>query len=266
METKTLTNGIAMSVLPQAESVREVQGSNVIARSEMTRQSNTSETKPVILSDNEESFSGKNHNSEFMTHDSNIQVLADNVLKSAKEEGFEGALQHLADGDFEDDEAVSKGEELDEVLDVEISESEEEPLVSSEMQYYVEKVQILEEKVDVLMEKNKELTEKMKKVENVQAQTIFTLVEIARIYEAMIKEETNVESKAGLLEILIQILTDFINELMDSVSVDEKNEQDRKKETEGGRSLSEIVSALQVKGEIRSFYQIQQDRIENPAA
>ena len=239
METKTLTNGIAM-VLQRAGSVQEkaysVQGEAHVIASEAKQSSleiatsqdaprNDKETfkskflsldtESVIASEAKQSFSQSlitNHESQIVNDDEG-QVLADKVLASAKEEGFEEALTHLADGDFKKE---KESLEINEI-DLELPENDiiDEPVITLEMQFNAERLQILEEKVKDLTEQNKEFAYKIKNLETQKAQELFSLAELIRIYEEWIESAPSVEEKVGFLEILMDILKEFAKGLME---------------------------------------------------
>ena len=218
METKTLTQGITMQVLPQEN--------NVVDSMSMEREETEIFNLPTV--ENEQT---ENNQTE------SPKSIADQVLQSAKDEGFEEALTHLANGDFEEKRTENEFQELvtNEATIV------QEPLIPTEsefeMEFYKEKVRTLEAEKKVQLEVNKDLLQRVKKMEHEQAVTIFTLAEIIRMYEEMIEEAPNHKEKAGLLETLIQALVDLFATLTNS-NGEEKEDEVEKQDVEKKEPIS----------------------------
>lgn len=246
METKTLTNGIAMNVGFQAKDLG--------IREEKPQVFDMPNDSALVTASEKATNNERVSSQDISRKDHKETNLADTILNSAKDKGFEETLKHLADGDFEEIEENQIIEILD--TDQEIVENThvETPVVSPEMQFYVEKVQILEEKVKDLWKKNEELSEKIQKMEDKDTQSLMSLSELIRIYEELVNVETDSKSKAGLLEILIDLLAEFIKTIIDP---DEEKKEDAESQPEEQKpTFLEFARA----------YMESQKRIEKPAA
>ncbi len=248
METKILTNGTNSTT------------ADPLNTAETTTMKKNFEEKEIVIADASEAIPEKpEHNPD--------HEIADEILKSAKEDGFEDALQKLADGEFEKDlkesEVVKAEENLLEELIVDEEIFIQEP-ITPENGYMVERIHELEARVANLELKNKELSERLRNSENLNIMTIFSLAEIARILAEMIKEEEKGEEKVSLLEILVEVLQEIFHAIIDpngEMQDNEKEEHSSNEEEENNprRTLLEIVEKLQAEGQIRTNRQIQQD-------
>lgn len=162
----------------------ETNGDSVIARSETTRQSIEIETVE--------------------------DTSADRILHSAKDEGFDEALIHLADGDF-DEESLTQ----EEIPDPEVSGENNTELTPEEMekQALMSRVQELEEQVEDLKQKNQELFNEVSKIkENAEVSNQALLMLALALYE-LAKKEENEEKKISLMELIISMMTLFMKEM-----------------------------------------------------
>lgn len=153
---------------------------------------------------------------------------ADMLLSSAKDEGFEEALTHLADGDFEKPE---QEEELTEEGSVDAEVEEAEPAEDMEMdelekQELIEKINMLEEEVTNLEEKTKELTERLKTTEANLKLSLETLLAMAILMHELIKKERDQKKKLSLFEFLINLM----GKLLVSIADPDAEQKDNKKE------------------------------------
>lgn len=287
MEGIEMTTGVSTAVSQTTDLGGQVVNGEVSEVTE-TRSLNVTEniepvnlpSSPSLGGEESEQFQG-----EFETNNDS----ADAILNSAKEEGFEEALIHLANGDFDgeieslktddnpDSEEVSLGEpeaedvnnpKPEKIQDTDTKTKPEnedaEPSEDEERQAVVEKIRFLEEKLDSLEEKNKELSARLMAVENRQALTMQTLLEMAMVLREMVKDEEDEEKKVSLLELLVDMMGNLMiamfvpddKEANKKVSQLAQKEQKQVKKGTKKRSLEEIVRTLRDRGEIRSQVQI----------
>lgn len=153
---------------------------------------------------------------------------ADMLLTSAKDEGFEEALTHLADGDFEKTKPEEESNEPAKKAEndvAEIDKTDEPELNEIEKQELIEKINVLEEQVTNLEEKTKELTERLKISEANLKVSLETLLAMALLMHELIKKERDQKKKASLLEFLIA----FMGKLLISIVDPEAEQKDKKK-------------------------------------
>lgn len=197
------------------------------------------------------------------------QDMADQILSSAKEGGFEEALQRLADGEFDEEKAIQEeviattkdAPEAEEgIIELEIDadgEKAQENKEPQEREEMIGRIKELEAKVVNLEERNTELFEKVKKVEINNTLATQTLLEMAVIMHEMLKDEEDDEKKISMLELLVNAMAELIKVMFVPEEEDDQKSgdiQDRRESEHKGkkRSFGEIVSSLREKGLIKS--------------
>lgn len=147
--------------------------------------------------------------SELIESEDGTVSFPDRILESAKEEGFEEALTHLADGDFdetdEDAEPVMTEEDSEpaEIEDKKIDEDEK-------IVEYSEQITILEGKVEDLENKNKDLFERLSNVEDRQNLSAQAMLETILLLKALAEEEEDDKKKADILSTVLQFMENLI--------------------------------------------------------
>ncbi len=151
------------------------------------------------------------------------QQGADKLLASAKDEGFEDALTHLAEGDFDPVEDTTQEHERDvehsgkepqftipetkaEARDDDTSEINVLTPEEEERMGVISHMKELESQVINLDEKNKELSSRLKDSEVVTTMAMQTLMEMTHALRELIDEEENEEEKISLLEIMVMVM------------------------------------------------------------
>lgn len=211
---------------------------------------------------------------------------SDQILASAKGEGFEEALIHLAEGDFDpvEDSRVEEGNEIEELSSLgtgnEVDESKKALLpesknpedIASETNQEIEqdasvgRIRDLETQVISLEEKNKNLLEKIQGLETNNTLAMQTLLEMTMVLHEMAKDEEDDEKKATMLEVLVDMMGSLMkamfvpedNKSVESVAQSGINHQETVKKGNKKRSIDEIVKKLRKEGRIRSESQMHQ--------
>lgn len=169
--------------------------------------------------------------------------VPDRLLESAREYGFEEALQKLADGEFE--EAVLKDDEVDDSKDevegevIEPTENENgESLKDEEMVTVHEQIRQLEEKVEVLQEENKQLLERAKTAEDTNLANKEIMLALAKALYELAKKEENEEKKMTILEILFNMMTFFMQEIITDTDEQNKDKANKPAQANNARKKS----------------------------
>lgn len=170
--------------------------------------------------------------------------MSDMLLESAKDEGFEKALQKMADGDFIEEEIEDENSEVKENPEVKpdvADELAEDQLDSenpdgkektdsdkkedAEIMTLHDRIAELESKFNDLSEENKQILERAKSAElqNEKLQEIVLLLAQA-MYE-LAKQEEDEEKKVSILEILVKMMTVFMQETFTEYHEEKKPEQ-----------------------------------------
>ncbi len=181
---------------------------------------------------------------------------ADQILESAKDEGFEMTLKDLADGKFEEpeEEAIEGDKKISEeetVLEEIVSEDKVDPAL--------EKFEVFKKQFEGLNEELKGMQERVSKIED-NYLSKEALLE-AMLIIAELKKSEDEEEQLSLFELLVKamarVLTDLApDEEQQKVNGQEQNKSPKKK----GRSINEIRQELIAKGLIR------RSPVENQAA
>lgn len=230
--------------------------------------------------------------------------ISEKILLSAKEEGFEEALTHLANGDFEtagdsfgsvlETEANEPNVEVEDMgpTDFEQEEKIEEssanekntsnekaaPIVDGEVEgdekneVVVEKIRELESQVTGLEEKNKELFEKVQNLENNNTLALQALLEMTMVLREMLKEEDNSEKKVPLLQSLVNLMTSlmiamFVPDGEKALQQTAKNVEKQEVVRRGSKrkSMEEAIRILRSRGTIRPEGKATQAPAQNEA-
>ncbi len=180
---------------------------------------------------------------------------AEMLFKSAKEEGFEEALTHLAEGDFEEnpvEEAMVEAETSEKDLAKKDSkEGEVEEVPEKEREELLEKIETLEGKVSALIERNEELNERLIKAEERAQLSQEMLVEMFKYLYELAKKEEDEKKKLSLFEVLLSFIAKFMITVVDP---DAKIEDDKKTTTattskqKKSNSMDEMIKFLKEKG------------------
>jgi hypothetical protein len=180
---------------------------------------------------------------------------AEMLFKSAKEEGFEEALTHLAEGDFnavsdekpaEWDETLKNGPVTKEVLEGDVEEVPE-----KEREELLGKIETLEEKVAGLVGRNEELQERLVKSEERAQLSQEMLFEMFKYLYELAKKEEDDKKKLSLFEVLLSLIAKFMITVVDP---DAKIENEKKGTTVSGTkqkkssSMDEMIKFLNEKG------------------
>lgn len=200
---------------------------------------------------------------------------ADMLLSSAKDEGFEEALTHLAEGDFTRDTSDNKtgdeekqNAEEEEAIEQPIENiDEEENMTDGEKAELVEKIHRMDEQITNLEEKTKMLTEKLKISEANLKLSLETLLAMAQLMKEMIKKEKSKKKKLSLLEFLLQLMGNFLLSIVDPEGehVEGKNIQNGQGEVFEGEEDTDIdellnrlyKNGLQADNDVRTNTQIE---------
>lgn len=208
------------------------------------------------------------------------QTAADQILNSAKEEGFEKTLVFLANGAFQEgDEADLEGEvkilENSEAANSGISDTEEIKDVEDQKDgslQQIERIKDLEEKVRTTEEKNRDLVEKLERVEGNNTKALQTMYEMTLIMQEMLKDEKDEKEKVSKLQLLLQIMLTLMNAMFmpeDSrgvqKSIESYENQNITQTEKKKRSVEDIVKDLRGQGKIRTERQIKEDVAESAA-
>lgn len=178
---------------------------------------------------------------------------AEMLFKSAKEEGFEEALTHLAEGDFERD---VQEELIDENVDEEMPEEFEfsgedtsQEVLEEQRDVLLEKIDVLDVKVSHLIEQNAILQEKLKKSDERVQMTHEMFIEMFKYLYEMAKKEEDEKKKLGLFEMLIDIIAKFLVTVVepDTKPQEEKKSKDETSLSKHTPSFEEMIKFLQEK-------------------
>lgn len=179
---------------------------------------------------------------------------AEMLFKSAKEEGFEEALTHLAKGDFDKttseeqpdkDVLTDEAEIAEPVTENEITEEITEP----EEAEILEKIEILEEKVSHLIEQNEHLQEKLvKSDESAQMSQEMLIAMFKYLYEIAKKEEDE-KTKLSLFEALLAFVAKFMITVVDPDAKIENGKKEEKSDSsiKKPESFEEMMKFLKEK-------------------
>lgn len=196
---------------------------------------------------------------------------AEMLFKSAKDEGFEEALTHLAEGDFETGVIEEEPEEglSDENTEGDdrkkIVESKSEDEIETEKEELLAKIDVLEEKVSHILERNEELQERLIKAEERADMSQEMLLEMFKYLYEMAKKEEDEKKKLSFLEALLAIVARFLITIADP---DAKVDDGKKEETAAPRSkktptFEEMIKFLN-KRAAEGSTAIQQPQSETP--
>ena len=166
----------------------------------------------------------QNRSGENIQEDIEEVTIANKLLNSAKDDGFEEALIKLANGELE----VGNENNEPEVLDSDDSPEEFKPeeMLPEEMKPFHEQIVLLEEKVADLEEKNKELLERAKNSEKTNQVNQEIMLALAMALHELAKREEDEEKKISMLELIVNMLTYFMRETMTDYSeVEEKKSE-----------------------------------------
>lgn len=230
-----MTTGTAVSVMnPEPSGEFEISNENIIEGEESAFDAN--ESQPAI----EES---------------------DILLQSAKDEGFEEALVHLAEGDFEiqvkeegDLELLEQEQEPEQEVTTEMEElPPDEDLSDVEKQELVEKIARMDEQIDDLEEKTKFLSEKLKVSEANLKLSLETLLAMAQLMRELIKKEKSQKKKLSLLEFLLKFMGNFLLSIVDPEGQQKgadssQNGQGGEREDDDEINFEELLKSLSKNG------------------
>lgn len=151
---------------------------------------------------------------------------ADRLLNYAKEEGFEEALTHLAEGDF--DEVAAEEQVLSEdIIDVEVIDEMaieemrlQESMEAWEKMSVIQRIDIMKQKVTGLEEKNKELFTTLQEVSNKAELSYDSLIGIAAVLYMMLEQEEDEDKELDLLTLLVAAL-ESMNQFIKYILIEE---------------------------------------------
>ncbi|MDO8269533.1 MAG: hypothetical protein Q7T54_02580 [Candidatus Levybacteria bacterium] len=212
---------------------------------------------------------------------------SDQILFSAKNEGFEETLIHLAEGDFDPIDKKEVGDTVEREVELTTSGPEKRTAESSEsaqLEFDPEdktdevpkdneqdvvgsRVKDLETQVINLEEKNKNLLEKIQSLESSNTLAMQTLLEMTMVLHEMAKDEEDEEKKATMLEVLVDMMASLMkamfvpedNKRVEGVAQSGINHQEVVRKGSKKRSIDEIVKKLRKEGAIRSESQTHQE-------
>lgn len=209
--------------------------------------------------------------------------FADQLLHAAKEEGLEGAIVHLANGDFEKSDEVivveeihaEEVQEISEITQVEDGEIESNQIDAGDDRTDIEangeglethnsRVEMLEVKATQLEEQNKELFENIKSLESKNTLAMQAMLEMTIIMHEMLKEEEDDEEKISGLEMIILLLSKLMKAMFVPEETEPLYEAGQQMEKPGsssrhnGAKMDRVVKRLQDQGKIRTDDKISQ--------
>ena len=208
----------------------------------------------------EVSSSNDTVSSEEVFSDPNLAVEtpqdeAEMLFKSAKEEGFEEALTHLAEGDFEVDSAEEPVEDTgvseNELAKKDIQEGEVEEVPEKEREELLEKIETLEGKVSGLIERNEELNERLIKAEERAQLSQEMLIEMFKYLYELAKKEEDEKKKLSLFEVLLSFIAKFMITVVDpdaKIDEEKKGRMGTGTKQKKGNSMDEMIAFLQERG------------------
>jgi hypothetical protein len=148
----------------------------------------------------------------------NEEGIADEILTSAKEDGFEKTLEKLADGDFEKEE-VLEGEKEEESL--QLAENGEEDLETNSLQEVdpekaalYQQIEELKEQVGDLSKEKFELERRLEKSESLNELSMQTMLEMLKLMQKLAEKEKD-EEEVSVLEIMIKLVTFFLQSVVE---------------------------------------------------
>lgn len=230
------------------------------------------------------SFAGTHVNPDVPKIQDTKDDFADQLLVAAKEEGLEGALVHLANGDFEKSDEGTVVEEIraEEVREIsEITQVEDGAIEGEQADENTTRtdiheasitnpevpnarVEILEMKATQLEEQNKELFEKVKSIESKNTLAMQAMLEMTIIMHEMLKEEEDDEEKISGLEMIILLLSKLMKAMFIPEETETVHEAGQQMEKPGsfvrhdGAKMDRVVKKLQDQGKIRTDDKISQ--------
>ncbi len=179
---------------------------------------------------------------------------AEMLFKSAKEEGFEEALTHLAEGDFE----KISGEELaldivepeNEIERKELQEGEVEEMPEKEKEELLEKIEVLEGKVSHLIEQDETLQERLIKSDERSQMSQEMLIEMFKYLYEMAKKEEDEKKKLSIFEILLAFVAKFMITVVDPDAKVENGKKEEKTATSTKKpaSFEDMMKFIKEKG------------------
>lgn len=157
------------------------------------------------------------------------EQLADDILNSAKEQGFEDALTRLANGDFENQgkgmEDEKKDTNEDDIQKLEPEEVDVEEELLKEASPLEEQIKELQKKALEFEDNNKELKDRVQALEKSNEMEMQAILQLAQVIYELIKREEDEKKKASMLEIVINIIA----ELMKAMFIPEDPEAKKQK-------------------------------------
>ena len=200
---------------------------------------------------------------------------AHSLLASAKDEGFENALIHLSEGDFDIKEgeeeildeaepisadkdprfAEKKAEDGEIIEDGETQIKEPTPEEAARMEM-MGRMKDLELQVTNLDERNKELASRLKDADILNNMAMQTLMEMTHALSKLVEEEKDENDKVSLLEILVMVMGEMLQVLYKPQETEIGGDQEKvvqyvdQPSKKGGNSESagKIVQYLKEKG------------------